>query len=123
MKRLAFTFGLFVLVWYSVVAELGLHPDTAFFVTLALFAGFWFARGIAGQIIGMIGPFTFGILLQAVIWIAPPMLASQPMVLKIASFVLLAFAGPSRGAGSKCAGLGLNPPSCWSILAWWSSPR
>lgn len=99
MKRIAFRLGLFVVVWYELGVELGLHPDTAFFVTLALFVGFGFARGIAGQIIGMIGPFTFGILLQAVLWIAllwwlaPRVFHAMPFVFDLAIVLGLALVG------------------------------
>jgi hypothetical protein len=99
MKRLTFKLGLFVVSWYEVGAELGLHPDTAFLVTLALFVGFGFARGIAGQIIGMIGPFTFGILLQAVLWIvllwwlAPGVFHAMPFVFDLLIVLGLALVG------------------------------
>ncbi len=99
MKWIAFRLGLFVVIWYELGVELRLHPDTAFFVTLALFVGFSFARGIAGQIIGMIGPLTFGILLQAVLWIvllwwlAPGVFHAMPFVFDLAIVLGLALVG------------------------------
>jgi hypothetical protein len=99
IKSLTFKLGLFVLVWYELVVEFHLNPDTAFFVMLALVAGFAFARGVAAQIVTLVRPFTFGLLLQALLWIgllwwmAPGVFTAIPFVLDLLIVLGLALIG------------------------------
>lgn len=102
MRDLAFKFGLFVVVWYEVAAELRLGADMAFMVALALFGGGWLAMRLSTQVISLIGPVTFGALLQAAVWIglfwwlAPATFRTVPFV-----FDLVVLAGLVLG-GARC---------------------
>ena len=95
-QKLGFKIGLFVCVWYEVGRQLGLDGDTAFVITAVALVGGWLAMRMAGQLAGMLGPLTAALLVRLPVWlvliwcVAPPLLATQPMIFKVIVFGLIA---------------------------------
>jgi len=99
MKRLTFKLGLFVVVWYELMVEFGLGADFAFLLSLGLLGGFSLALRLAGQASGLMGPFTSGMLIQALLWLAllwwfaPAVFRAVPLVFDLLIVLGLALAG------------------------------
>ena len=99
MNRLLFKLGLFLFIWYEVAAEFCLSGDAAFVFGLIAFGVCAFAVRIAAHALGLLGPTTFGLLIQAVFWLglfwwwAPPLVKAQPLMIVLGAAGLLGLGG------------------------------
>ena len=99
MRHPLFKLGLFLALWYECAVELHLGGIAAFVMALLVRSGFGMMLWLPRQVIGLLGPRTVMILLQAALWVglfwalAPAKLQAQPGWIHISGLVLLVLAG------------------------------
>ena len=99
MNRFTLKLLLFIALWYEIAAEFRIDADSALIWTLAVIFGGRFALRYAAQAAGLLGPFTVGLLLQAVLWMAllwwfaPSLFHALPLVFDGVILVALALIG------------------------------
>jgi len=99
MRRISFKLGLFLILWYELCAELGLSADAGFVWALVVIFGGMLALRFLAQLAGMIGPFTFGLGFQTLLWVillwwlVPSVFQALPLVADLMIVLALALLG------------------------------